>query len=364
MTTLDIEPNNNTVANVEFDAGEIIVTLSDGRRIATPLRWYPKLAAATDSERTKYEVMPFGVHWPTLDEDLSVAGMFRGEGSPGGTDSKSESIYSKPLPEELTSLLKPFSQHQPIQTNQVRLQRIDVLVDIASRARATLDREGLYGGSVPNKFLVPFLEKASLEDWASELRDAWANLLFRAATKYDTKLNVYVDILSKISAREAQFLQRVYYQRRSTGGFPWPEGPFQSNAAAVQHSIGMLVHDHPEPNPASVEELHFLQRKWRDYITKTKLDYGLVLHGTIVTPYGTRYFYNTDDFAEGAGVIIDILERERLLKRTLFAFGARLRTKSEIHNPSGSVGYVELTFMGFDFVRVCTGEDRKIGKSA
>ena len=356
MSTLDAESNDMKAANVEFARGELIVTLNDGRRIATPLRWYPKLAAASDFERANFEVMPFGIHWPALDEDLSIAGMLRGETAPRES-SELYPTYYRPLPDSLTSLLRPFSPHQSLQTSQVRLQQTDVLMDIASRARAAFDREGLRGNPVPYKFLVPFLEKASLEDWADDLREAWVNLLLRAATKYDTKLNVYVDILSKIGAREALFLQRVYNSRRSTGGFAWPEGPFKGNAAAIEHSISQLVYDNPEPAPGSA--LYQIEQKmWNDYIKRVKLDYGIILHATILTSQGTRFFYNTEDIAEGAGVFIDILEREQLLKRTYFKFGAQFQVAAA-KMASGSVGFAELTYMGFDFVRVCTGEDRK-----
>lgn len=58
---------------------ELVVSLSDGRRIATPLAWYPVLLAASQEQRACYELSPFGLHWPDLDEDLSVEGMLSGE---------------------------------------------------------------------------------------------------------------------------------------------------------------------------------------------------------------------------------------------------------------------------------------------
>ena len=58
---------------------ELIVALSDGRRIATPLAWYPALLAASQEQRVSYKLSPFGLHWPELDEDLSIDGMLRGE---------------------------------------------------------------------------------------------------------------------------------------------------------------------------------------------------------------------------------------------------------------------------------------------
>ena len=62
---------------------ELTVTLKDGRRITTPLWWYPRLLTATPQQRANYELSPFGVHWPDIDEDLSIAGMLRGAKAPG-----------------------------------------------------------------------------------------------------------------------------------------------------------------------------------------------------------------------------------------------------------------------------------------
>jgi hypothetical protein len=64
--------------SVEFTATELVVTLADGRRIATPLDWYPRLQRASTSERAAFEIMPMGIHWPGIDEDLSIAGMLKG----------------------------------------------------------------------------------------------------------------------------------------------------------------------------------------------------------------------------------------------------------------------------------------------
>jgi Protein of unknown function (DUF2442) len=64
--------------SVEFAASELVVTLRDGRKIATPLDWYPRLQQASAQQRTNFELMPMGVHWPDIDEALGVAGMLEG----------------------------------------------------------------------------------------------------------------------------------------------------------------------------------------------------------------------------------------------------------------------------------------------
>ena len=61
--------------SVEFATTELVVTLADGRRIATPLAWYPRLLRASLAERQNYEIMPIGIHWLAIDEDLSIAGI-------------------------------------------------------------------------------------------------------------------------------------------------------------------------------------------------------------------------------------------------------------------------------------------------
>jgi hypothetical protein len=78
MSTLEIDVGDLRARSVDFTATELVVTLVDGRRIATPLDWYPKLKAASPAARADYEIMPMGIHWPQLDEDLSIAGMLKG----------------------------------------------------------------------------------------------------------------------------------------------------------------------------------------------------------------------------------------------------------------------------------------------
>jgi Protein of unknown function (DUF2442) len=62
---------------------ELIVTLANGQKIVTPLWWYPRLLNATSGQRANYELSPFGVHWPDVDEDLSIEGMLVGSKAVG-----------------------------------------------------------------------------------------------------------------------------------------------------------------------------------------------------------------------------------------------------------------------------------------
>ncbi|MGZ8284583.1 MAG: DUF2442 domain-containing protein [Allosphingosinicella sp.] len=71
-------------ADVRFDAGRPVVDLADGRTIAVPLAWYPRLLGATPAQRSNWTKAGggFGIHWPDVDEDLSVAGLLSGTPAP------------------------------------------------------------------------------------------------------------------------------------------------------------------------------------------------------------------------------------------------------------------------------------------
>ncbi|HVO69058.1 MAG TPA: DUF2442 domain-containing protein [Aggregatilineaceae bacterium] len=69
---------------VKISDNMLWVTLHGGRMIGTPLEWYPRLAEATPEQQVNYELGLTGIHWPDLDEGLSVGGMLRGVRPPQG----------------------------------------------------------------------------------------------------------------------------------------------------------------------------------------------------------------------------------------------------------------------------------------
>jgi hypothetical protein len=68
------------VTAVRIDADVLSVDLADGRTITVPLTWFPRLIAATAKQRKNWRLSAggFGIHWPDVDEDLSVEGLLRG----------------------------------------------------------------------------------------------------------------------------------------------------------------------------------------------------------------------------------------------------------------------------------------------
>ncbi len=72
---------------VDVSEDELTVVLMDGRRLSVPMIWFPKLHRASPMERPNFELLGggIGIHWPDIDEDLSVEGLFRGVRAPGGS---------------------------------------------------------------------------------------------------------------------------------------------------------------------------------------------------------------------------------------------------------------------------------------
>jgi len=76
-STVEVRP---LARHVEVTQHELRVELADGRRLAVPLEWFPRLLNASEEERQHWELLGDGdgIHWPEADEDLSVAGLLRG----------------------------------------------------------------------------------------------------------------------------------------------------------------------------------------------------------------------------------------------------------------------------------------------
>ena len=69
------------VTFVECTDDELRVVLTDGRKLSVPLVWFPRLLAATPAQRADWRLIGGGegIRWESLDEDLSVRGLLRGE---------------------------------------------------------------------------------------------------------------------------------------------------------------------------------------------------------------------------------------------------------------------------------------------
>jgi hypothetical protein len=223
-----------------------------------------------------------------------------------------------------------------------------VLIEIAKKARERLAIEGGDVCPIPNKFLVPFLEKASLEDPESELCNSWANLLVEATRNFDPKRGVYIDILSWISPTDAKLLRDICLGSRYKDGVSWPTGHFAENENLVRANIPLL--DRSGEGGLEHVSLDDYRPFWLEFKKASKLQYGQLIHATVLLKGGSFFCYEGDIAIDA--ITVDRLEGERLLIRKLISFNA---THGNIlRRGSGSVSYFDLTYLAIDLVRICT----------
>ncbi len=113
------------------------------------------------------------------------------------------------LVDALTDLFRPFTERRGLKADLIRLQREDVLIEIAKKVYRRLEIENAAPSPVPIKFLIPFLEKASLEDKDGFLIDRWADLLASSSLHPENAHPRFVQILSELTGDEAKLLREI-----------------------------------------------------------------------------------------------------------------------------------------------------------
>jgi hypothetical protein len=83
MSTSGAEVRDPLAQNVSVSEDALVVELADGRTITVPLAWFPRLAHGTPTERANWRLIAGGegIHWPDLDEDISVESLLSGRRS-------------------------------------------------------------------------------------------------------------------------------------------------------------------------------------------------------------------------------------------------------------------------------------------
>jgi len=97
-STVDTQVPPATSVCVSDDA--LTVELTDGRSISVPLAWFPRLSHGSQSERSNWRFIAGGqgVHWPDLDEDISIEGLLGGKPSGESQASLKKWLEQRPQP--------------------------------------------------------------------------------------------------------------------------------------------------------------------------------------------------------------------------------------------------------------------------
>ena len=83
MSTSPTDLSQVHAQRISVTGDALVVDLTDGRTLTVPLAWYPRLLHGSPAERARWRLIGngAGVHWPDLDEDISVEGLLAGRRS-------------------------------------------------------------------------------------------------------------------------------------------------------------------------------------------------------------------------------------------------------------------------------------------
>lgn len=117
--------------------------------------------------------------------------------------------------QQISDLLSPVIESAGLLGDYIRYFRQRAALATFNKMRDLATEGNLQLHPVPPKFLVQFIEKASLEDDESELVETWAELLLSAATNYDPAYVRSIEILSQIGPAEVRYLRTLFHAGRS-----------------------------------------------------------------------------------------------------------------------------------------------------
>ena len=112
MTTSRVDALVPDAIGIDVSDDTLTVDLSDGRTIAVPIDWFPRLVHATQDERDRWRLIGSGegIHWPDLDEDISVEALLAGRKSGESRSSFSRWLEGKRAGRGLT--LSDLKNHE------------------------------------------------------------------------------------------------------------------------------------------------------------------------------------------------------------------------------------------------------------
>jgi hypothetical protein len=237
----------------------------------------------------------------------------------------------------LTDAIRPWTEARGLKADQIRLQREDIALEIVQKARRRMALECIEAKPLSSKLLIPFLEKASLEDDDEALREAWAALLVSTTRTENARHLTFVDILGRISSEELRLLERVCFAYERFPERSYAGGHTEENLRAIENHGPLLsvATDDPE-GPLKARN---------KFVTACKLRYGELTYLSVHTRNGTVFFYfEAGETGRVDFQCLEILQRERLIEIL----------RVDLPGIGSTVGYFNVTPLGIDFVRDCS----------
>jgi hypothetical protein len=251
------------------------------------------------------------------------------------------------LVDSLTDAIRPFTEAQGLKADQIRLQREDVMIEIARRAHKRLALEGTEPHAVPPRVLVPLIEKASLTDPDDAvLLEAWSSILASASKEARANHALFVDILSNLDAKHLQFLEFI--------------GKTSDRSGKIDEFLGLSEDEILNIAEESINEItnNDLDEESGSNLLSTKLGNATRTRGSILIAGGmdrenvnirqTFEIFGERNFGEFPEFITGALENMSLIRRNRISHNSFLGVYLWLD-------YHILTMFGFEFLYACQG---------
>jgi hypothetical protein len=252
--------------------------------------------------------------------------------------------------------------------DQIRYLRWKNAIKIIDKAARIAKNNRIDPKQVPLKFIVPFLEGASLEGEEKDdsVSDMWASLLASAVTKYESRYTIYIDLLKKLSTDDAQCLSNLRSMISkedifSDDGFDpdlWNVGDKESAITYTSQNFEKTKeHILKDFSPRG---LSISARGYEASILKVLNDAGS--RADIIPVYYDIGFYYDGEWLNGStspvfrkdievGNLLNIVSFQLLEK---FSSSVKITDGADCKKSARiSVAWVCLTSLGFDFIKAC-----------
>jgi hypothetical protein len=245
--------------------------------------------------------------------------------------------------DSLTDIIRPFTEARGLRADQIRLQREDVLIEIAKKARIRAEIEGAELHPIPLKMLIQFLEKASAEDADTEMYDRWAALLLAASKEFHSRHLTFLDIMSRVSSEELKILEDVCLSCRLFPESQYPNGHLETNNLKIRNGLPLKLLAYEDQKSLDI---------YVKFFSEADLIYGRIMHASVKSVKGhINFFYEVFGTPGSPGFSsLEILSRERLIEL------------ERIKEPGTDVevAYFNVTYLGLSFVRECCPKARDL----
>lgn len=272
----------------------------------------------------------------------------------------------------LVDVFRPFTEARGLKADQIRLQREDVLFEIAKKARERLAIENGEHHPLPNKFLIPFMEKASLENIGSELIDRWADLLAGGSSEPNKAHPRFVQILSELTSNEVNVLRQLAlhaHNKNNNGYSEFYDNPLNFEPKILKDQINKWLEEFPTDVEHHLNQDHYLRE-----LIVSLLEYLLKVFCSPSVSLSCGYIENVspdyDDINEryppfddacfeaisANAKAVNILESFDLLKQEQVIVKLPTLGNKYLDNIHLELDYIRLTFLGTEFIEACDKE--------